>query len=149
MKTELLPFGELNTLALYKILDLRNKVFVLEQNCVYLDTDYKDLDSFHLMMWDDAENLHGYSRLIPPGVSYPGESSIGRVITSAEKRGSGLGKRLMKESMENILKLFPDYPVRIEAQSYLIPFYQSFGFQTMGEDYILDGIPHREMIFLP
>lgn len=148
MKVEILPFGELNTLQVYKILDIRNKVFVVEQNCVYLDTDFKDLEGIHLMIWDGNDNLVAYCRILPPGTVYEDESSIGRVVTVNEVRGSGLGKKLMDIAIANTKKLYPDIPIRIEAQSYLIPFYSSFGFEIIGQDYLLDGIPHREMVLV-
>ena len=42
-------FEDLSPLELYKILDLRQQVFVVEQNCAYQDVDGKDLKSYHLM----------------------------------------------------------------------------------------------------
>ncbi|MBK8621832.1 MAG: GNAT family N-acetyltransferase [Saprospiraceae bacterium] len=146
MKIELKTFNDLDLTSLYHILDLRNRVFVVEQNCVYLDTDYKDLLSHHLMFTDETGQLHAYARILPPGLVYNGKSSIGRVVTSSQQRNSGLGKQLMKEAIKNCLQLFPDTAIQIEAQSYLIRFYSSFGFVVIGEDYLLDGIPHREMI---
>jgi len=43
--------------------------------------------------------------------------------------------------------LFPDTPIKISAQSYLIRFYESYGFVPLGEDYLEDDIPHRAMTF--
>jgi len=146
MKIEFKKFHDLDLTILYKILDLRNRVFVVEQNCIYLDTDHKDFLSHHLMFTDEAGQLHAYARILPPGLVYSGKSSIGRVVTSAEQRNTGLGKQLMKEAIKKCFDLYPDHAIQIEAQSYLIRFYSSFGFVVIGDDYLLDGIPHREMI---
>jgi ElaA protein len=146
MKVEVKTFNQLTIQELYRILDLRNRVFIVEQNCVYLDTDGKDYNSHHVMIWDNNFNLIGYSRILPPGLSYSEYCSIGRVITSLEQRGSGLGQKLMSMVIEQTKLFYPGINIKIEAQSYLLKFYQSFGFIPLGDDYMLDGILHREMI---
>ncbi|MEO6917103.1 MAG: hypothetical protein ABI151_17035, partial [Chitinophagaceae bacterium] len=78
--TKLVPFKELELIELYQILRLRSEIFVVEQNCVFLDMDNKDQDSWHLMMTEEGK-LAAYTRLVPPGLSYP-EMSIGRVVTA-------------------------------------------------------------------
>lgn len=77
-------FSELSTTELYDILWLRSRVFVVEQNCVYLDVDYKDQKSYHLMGTHDGK-LVAYVRILPPGLSFE-EASIGRVITNPDIR---------------------------------------------------------------
>ena len=98
------------------------------------------------MLWDNEQKLIGYSRILPPGLAYTEFCSIGRVVTSVEKRGTGLGQKLMAFVIQHTRLLYPETKIKIEAQSYLISFYQSFGFYPIGEDYLLDGILHREMI---
>ena len=140
------PFIELNNNELYDILNLRNEVFVLEQNCIFVDTDYKDQSSWHLMQYDTNE-LIGYTRLIPEGISYPNYFSIGRVVNHPKYRGMGLGRNLMYQSIQKIDELFgKTYPIKIGAQVYLEQFYQSFGFEKIGEIYDEDGIDHIHMI---
>lgn len=146
MTFELLTFRELPVESLYEILNLRNEVFVVEQNCVYLDTDKKDIFATHVLLKNSEGNLIGYSRILPKGISYNSYVSIGRVVTSKEARGTGAGLLLMEESVKICEIMYPTIDIKIEAQSYLIKFYERFGFKSTGEDYILDGIPHREMI---
>lgn len=143
------PFEELTAQALYQILDLRNKVFVVEQQCIYLDTDYKDQYAIHMSGRDMQGNLQCYCRILAPGISFENSSSIGRIITAPEVRGTGLGKQMVNEAITKTLELYPETPVQIEAQSYLQRFYQGFGFIPVGEEYLLDGIPHHEMILNP
>lgn len=137
-------FDELSPLELYSILQLRNEVFVVEQNCVFQDADNKDQLSYHLMGWKE-DVLVAYTRIIPAGVAYA-EASIGRVVTSPAIRKTGLGKELMQVSLEKIYQLFGNITVRIGAQLYLEKFYSSLGFQSTGKQYLEDGIPHVEMI---
>ena len=144
-----LPFKELTLNELYQIMVLRQEVFVVEQNCVFLDADGKDFDSHHLMMYNSAQQLLAYTRLLPEGLSYENYTSIGRVVNHPSTRGSGIGKDLMQHSIDWVEKLFgTKYSIKIGAQSYLLPFYEKFGFVSQGEEYLEDGIPHRIMIKL-
>jgi len=139
-------FEELEILELYKILQLRNEVFVVEQNCPYQDCDGKDLKCYHLLGWENG-NLAAYTRLVPPGISYPDAASIGRVVTSPSARKKGIGKILMEKSIEQTQKLFPGSGIIISAQLYLKNFYESFSFLQSGEKYLEDDIPHIKMVY--
>lgn len=138
------PFSSLSPDELYAILRLRSEVFVVEQNCVFQDMDNKDQLSWHLMGWQDNV-LIAYTRLVPPGISYP-QPSIGRVITSRLVRNNGTGKLLMEKSIEELASLFGKSPIRIGAQLYLKKFYSNFGFEQSSDVYDEDGIDHIEMI---
>ncbi len=140
-------FEDLTPLELYKILQLRNEVFIVEQNCPYQDMDNKDLKAMHLMgMRNDT--LLAYSRLLSPGISYS-ESSIGRVVSSPSVRKTGIGKELMEENIKRIRELFHTDTIRIGAQQYLKKFYESFGFFQEGPSYLEDNIPHITMLRNP
>ncbi|HSB93626.1 MAG TPA: GNAT family N-acetyltransferase [Flavitalea sp.] len=140
------PFNELSPLILYKIMKARSEVFVVEQNCVYLDADDKDLKAHHLVLWRD-EQVAGYTRLLPPGVSYDA-MSIGRVLTTSQFRNQGLGKTLMDESIQQCRIVFGTGNITIGAQLYLKAFYESFGFQQEAEVYLEDNIPHIQMTLI-
>ena len=137
-------FNELSTAELYAILRLRSEVFVVEQHCVYLDPDNKDLAAFHLMGWEGDE-LVAYTRILPPGISYK-EASVGRVVTAQRVRRNGFGKTLMEQTIIEVNKLFPHSPIKISAQVYLLNFYSSLGFIPTSDPYLEDGIPHIEML---
>ena len=140
-----LAFNDLSLQQLYDIMVLRQTVFVVEQNCPYLDADGKDQESFHLIAYDNDGDLVAYTRLVPMGVSYPDAVSIGRVLTAEKVRGQKVGKALMTFSIAEIQRLFGNQKLSIGAQCYLIKFYESFGFQTVGETYLEDDIPHIKM----
>jgi len=142
-KSEILPFAALSAAKLYEIMQLRNAVFVVEQNCVYQDADGIDPDCLHVMVRDDA-SLAGYCRLVPPGLKYP-EWSIGRVITAPSARGKGVGHSLMQAAIPAIEQQ-GGAAIRISAQKYLEKFYSGYGFKPVGQDYLEDNIPHIEML---
>ncbi|MEO7394462.1 MAG: GNAT family N-acetyltransferase [Chitinophagaceae bacterium] len=139
-------FEDLSSHELYKIMQLRNEVFVVEQNCVYQDADDKDIQSWHFMGWQQ-DKLVAYTRLLPPGLCYM-EASIGRVVTSPSARSEGIGRELMLQSIEQIKKMFGIGSITIGAQLYLQKFYTSLGFQQTSEIYLEDGIEHIEMVRL-
>jgi ElaA protein len=156
MKFTCKKFENLSVYELYNIMALRAEVFVVEQNCPYQDADGKDLDGWHLMGHNTDLSLRvlgvgegvlvAYTRLLPKGVSYENYASIGRVVNSPKVRGTGAGKILMEKSIEEMKRLFPNDAVKIGAQSYLLKFYESLGFESTGEEYLEDNIPHTSMV---
>ena len=137
-------FRDLGVDQLYEALALRCRVFVLEQG-PYQDPDGVDPFCWHLLGHDDAGVLQAYLRVVDPGVKYE-EPSIGRVITSPETRGSGLGRSLMAEGVARCAAAWPGQGIRISAQARLERFYNGFGFQRAAPDHIEDGIPHVLMV---
>ncbi|GAB2670049.1 GNAT family N-acetyltransferase [Flavihumibacter cheonanensis] len=144
---QLKSFEELTAHQLYQLLRLRSEVFVVEQQCIFLDMDNKDQQCYHLLGWK-GELLAASTRLVPPGISYT-EMSIGRVVSSPLVRGTGIGRELMEVSVKACYELWGNAPIRIGAQCYLEKFYQSLGFEPEGEIYLEDGIPHIEMVKMP
>lgn len=137
------PFDELTVHELYEILALRGRVFVVEQNCAYLDPDGADQVSTHV--WAaDGETIKAYLRIVPAGKKFL-EVSIGRVITAPETRGTGLGKELMRRG----IAACGGAPIRIGAQAHLEKFYGELGFVRASEPYDEDGIMHVEMLRTP
>ncbi|MDB4964198.1 MAG: family N-acetyltransferase [Myxococcales bacterium] len=137
-------FAELAVRELYAITALRERVFVVEQNCAYLDADGADPQCRHLWAEDETRRIHAYCRLVPAGVKFA-EASIGRVITAQEARGTGLGKELMQRALAAVGPV----TVRIGAQAHLEKFYGDLGFVRASEPYDEDGIPHIEMLRTP
>jgi ElaA protein len=136
-------FSELNTTELYKILQLRAEVFVVEQDCIYQDIDFKDQKSLHIIGYKDNE-IVAYTRIFKPG-DYFDNASIGRVLVVALERKYGFGHDLMKASITAINAHFKVTKITISAQKYLKKFYESHQFTQVGEEYLEDGIPHIRM----
>ncbi len=139
-------FSKLSTTELYEIIKLRMEVFCVEQNCAYQDVDGKDQESWHLMLYNNEKQLIAYARLLPKGLSYPKHASIGRVVTSPLVRKTGIGKLIMLKSIAHLNILTENVAIMISAQTYLLKFYESFGFKSTGEEYLEDGIPNTKMI---
>jgi ElaA protein len=130
--------------ALYDVLALRCRVFILEQG-PYQDPDGLDPRSWHLLGRDTAGGLQAYLRVVGAGAKYA-EPAIGRVIIAPEIRGRGFGRALMSEGLRSIALTLGEVPLRISAQAHLQRFYGDFGFAPVGQAYLEDGIPHVEML---
>jgi ElaA protein len=141
------PFAALTVEELYGLLALRQRVFVVEQTCTYLDADGVDLVSRHL--WAEARGaIVACLRIVPAGVSFD-ELSIGRVVTEQAMRGQGLGRVLMRRGIDAVIASHGPVPIRIGAQAHLEGFYGELGFVRTSEVYLEDGIPHVEMLYAP
>ncbi len=138
-------FKDLSTIQLFDMYQLRQAVFVVEQDCPYQDCDQKDKKSHHLFAYD-KEVLVAYLRIVSPGVSYK-EPSIGRVLTKLSYRKNGYGIELMERGIEFCNSYYTGKSIRISAQQYLLPFYRSLGFRALGDVYLEDNIPHMEMLY--
>ena len=144
MQVSIKAFDELTIHELYQILRLRSEVFVVEQDCVYQDVDKKDQKALHVIGLKGDEVV-AYTRIFKPG-DYFDNVSIGRVVVRQDQRKYGLGKKIMLATMAAIDQRFPNKPIEISAQSYLLRFYTELGFSAFGEEYLEDGIPHRRML---
>lgn len=143
IKWQIKPFDQLSVIELYAILRLRSEVFVVEQNCVYLDLDGKDALALHLFGEYNGQ-IVAHSRLFKPGISFD-NSSIGRVVVATKYRDKKWGHELMRESISGIKFHFGESKITIGAQLYLKKFYESHGFVQTSEMYLEDDIPHIEM----
>ncbi|KQY81735.1 GNAT family N-acetyltransferase [Pelomonas sp. Root1444] len=145
MRWTCLPFSELSAQQLYDLLALRSEVFVVEQQCVFLDIDGLDPKTLHLQgHGEDDGALKAYARLLPPGLKAP-DALIGRVVAAPTARSGGVGRALMTEAVAQCARLWPGVAVTLHAQAHLERFYAGFGFRPVGAPYMEDGIPHIEM----
>ena len=144
LKWKIKPFEALNVNELYDLLKLRSEIFVVEQNCVYLDLDGKDKKALHLIGEYDNK-IVAYVRLFDAGITFD-NASIGRVVIDADYRDRKWGHDLMREAISAIKSNFNKEKITIGAQLYLKKFYESHGFVQSSEMYLEDDIPHIEMI---
>ena len=144
MEIKVKVYQDLEIDELYAMMALRAAVFVVEQNCVYQDLDYKDQKALHVMGWINGK-LVAYTRLFGPG-DYFDQASIGRVIVSMDDRGNNYGHQIMSASINAITQYYKTDRIDISAQTYLEQFYTAHGFLPSGEEYLEDGIPHIKMI---
>tara|TARA_B100001250_G_C19786160_1_gene784246 strand:+ start:1308 stop:1766 length:459 start_codon:yes stop_codon:yes gene_type:complete len=140
-------FDELSSDDLYAILHLRQQVFIVEQNCPYLDADNSDQNAFHLLGYE-SKKLVAYLRAFAPNIKYAG-SSMGRIVVDQVKRGEDLGKKITNIGKDFLLDNYPDFEIVISAQHRLINFYNNLGFVSRGEVYLEDDIDHIQMYISP
>lgn len=144
MEVKIKKFEELDLHELYEVLQLRSEVFVVEQDCVYQDIDGKDQKALHVLGYE-ADLLVAYTRLFPPGI-YFSEAAIGRVVVREANRKNSYGHEILKASVKAIEESYQTKSIKLSAQTYLTRFYESHGFEQVGEGYLEDGIPHIAMI---
>lgn len=144
MKFIVKNFTELSRDELYSILQLRSEVFVVEQDCVYQDIDYKDQKAFHVIGVKDSK-IVAYARVFDSG-DYFELPSIGRILVKEDQRAFKYGHQLVQEAISYIEHHFTKTAILISAQTYLLKFYNNLGFVQQGETYLEDGIPHIKML---
>ena len=144
MQVTVKTFPELTPEELYKLLQLRSEIFVVEQECIFLDLDDKDQKALHVLGWEGSE-LAAYARVFAPG-DYFTEASVGRVAVRGPFRGRGLGVQVMKQSIDAIKDRYGPTEISLSAQQYLEKFYKDLGFVPEGKAYLEDGIPHIRMV---
>lgn len=137
-------FKAITAEELYEILKLRATVFVVEQDCPYLDLDSLDQHSQHVWTENPQGEVIAYSRMLPPGLHVK-EASIGRVVSLPSRRGEGLGKHVFQQALDHALVAWPNHDIVIMAQTYLVDFYEAFDFIVEREPFLEDGLPHRWM----
>ncbi len=138
-------FSELSAKEWYALAKKRMEVFIMEQDCHYLDLDDKDLDAYHIYGTRNNQVI-AYARLLAKGVSYP-QVSIGRVLVVEEERGKNVGHLLMDKVMQFSVEKYGKNDIKISAQEHLKKFYEIHGFKVVTEMYYEDDIPHVGMLF--
>lgn len=136
-------YDDLTTDELYAILNLRCQVFIVEQNCPYLDVDNLDQKCYHVLHFDE-KGLGLYGRIIKPGVLFE-EASFGRVIVRQDLRKQNFGRLLVRQ-MVDFCDKYRYEKIKISAQAHLVKFYEGFNFISQGDPYYEDNILHIEMI---
>lgn len=144
MKIDILSFEALSLVNLYEILALRNAVFIVEQSCFYQDIDFNDQDAKHVVAYED-NRLVAYARILPINEKQQ-TVSFGRLITIPSFRGKGLAKQMMESILGYLAHHHAKLTISITAQCYLQAFYKHYHFESLGEPFDLDGIPHIRMV---
>lgn len=145
MNWELKKFKELKVEEIYKILEIRNEVFIVEQQCAYQDCDGKDENSYHLYLQEKGKII-AYLRILEKGVSYD-EISIGRVLVHKNYRDKGIARKMMLRAIKFTELNLNEKEIKIQAQSYLVNFYRSLHFKETSNEYLEDNIPHIDMLY--
>ncbi|CAK4071892.1 unnamed protein product [Aphanomyces euteiches] len=142
-----IPLTDLTVFELYDVMELRAKVFIVEQTCIYQDLDGLDKACLHVLGTDSTTAIRAYARVLPPKTKgkYQINPMIGRVVIAPEARGSGQARVLMEKAIDVCRIHWPDLGIDIGAQAHLEKFYSSLGFRKTSEPYDEDGIMHIDM----
>lgn len=143
MQTTIQAFDDLTIYQLHMLYQARTDVFVVEQQCAYPEVDATDLTAYHVLIENAQHELCAYCRL------YPGQQAatwhIGRVLVRQQNRGHGLAKQLLDASIAWLKSQQQASQIELDAQVYLVPFYQQIGFESVGQPFDDYGIEHQHM----
>lgn len=132
----------MDPIVLYKILQIRTDVFVVEQNCPYPELDGRDLEPDSEQVWVTVDGeIAGTIRILRDSDAL----RIGRVVVAAKHRGTGVARELFTYALERCANIDPDSKLVLDAQAPLQDWYGSFGFEPVSEIFMEDGIPHITM----
>lgn len=134
-------FDELELYDLEQIFRLRQSIFIIEQMSFFEDIDGYDPEAIHIF-YKENEKIYSYCRIL----DLRDKIILGRVTVQNDKRANGLGRELLLNSLEYLNKNYRDKDVHIVAMSYLKKFYESLGFESISDEYIMDNHPHEDMI---
>ncbi|MET1014517.1 MAG: GNAT family N-acetyltransferase [Paenisporosarcina sp.] len=120
---------------------VRKVVFVEEQAVpVHLELDEHDSTAIHFIAYDGSQPI-GAGRIREPE---PGIAKVERVCILPNYRGKHLGN-LMMDTMEEYAMQAGLSTVKLNAQSYAIPFYEKLNYKITSPEFLDAGIPHRAM----
>ena len=125
-------FNSLSTKELLFIVNLRVKVFVIEQNCPYPEADGLDSSSFHVICKNNSNQLIETARIILPSKLYV-KYSIGKIVFRQEFRQISIGKQLLQLCISYLRKELGENFIRISVLKYLEEFHQSSDFKPINE----------------
>jgi len=145
MRYEIKPFEALSGLEVYKMVMLREAIFVVEQDCPYQDSDGQDVECDLMLVWDD-ERLVGTLRLVPAGVRYE-KLSIGRVVVDEAYRGKGIAFEMMQQALAYIKLTHGPVEVVLSGQVAIKSLYERCDFKIISGIYQEDGIDHVKMLY--
>lgn len=134
MKTHIRHFDDLSSTELYSLLHLRCRVFVVGQQITEEpEIDGRDPECAHVLARREGE-LVGTARMFVDEEPI----IIGRVAVAPERQGEGIGTAMM----EAIQTWLENRPAELHAQAYLEDWYDSLGWQRIGEEFMEADIPH-------
>ncbi|PWG00206.1 GNAT family N-acetyltransferase [Levilactobacillus bambusae] len=141
MEWKVKDFDDFTAREWYAVTQVRESVYIVEQERIYPELDGVDLEAKHLLGIDGDGKIATYARIYETehGVSF------GRVLVSPDFRGKGLSKQLVAHILQVIARDYPDKDIVIDAQEYIQRLYASFGFEAISGVHEHIGTPHVTM----
>lgn len=134
-------FEELTITELYEILKARAEIFIMEQDINYQDMDNIDYKSLHCFFTENNQVI-AYLRAFYQD-NHKETVKIGRVLTL--KHGNGIGKDLLTQSLKAIKDKMKCKKISMHAQKHATGFYEKFGFKTVSNEFLEEGVIHVTM----
>ena len=141
-------FAELSLTQFYALAELRQDVFIVEQQSIYGDLDGLDSEAKHFLCWSSTQadaQLIGYARYRVCAAQE--QIKIERVVLAAAARGQGVGKLIMQTILQDIDVQHVGAQISLSSQVAAQTFYQALGFVAQGESYDDGGIEHITMYY--
>ncbi|GKS68878.1 predicted N-acyltransferase, GNAT family [Nitrosomonas sp. PY1] len=118
---------------------VRSAVFIAEQNVPEeMEWDSMDQICTHILVQDFEGNSIGTARLLPDG-------HIGRMAVLKVWRRKGIGAAMLRRILQEMRALGMK-KATLHAQLTAVEFYEKFGFQKRGKEFMEAGIPHIIMV---
>ncbi|PSL26495.1 putative GNAT family N-acyltransferase [Planomicrobium soli] len=122
-------------------MEVRRTVFIEEQGVpAAIEMDANDATAIHFVGYQFTQPIAaGRIREIEPGVG-----KVERVCVLPEYRGQHVGVQVM-EAMEEHARSNGIFKLRLNSQSYAIPFYEKLGYVITSPEFFEADIPHQSM----
>lgn len=130
-------WDELSKSELYRLMKLRQEIFVIEQQVIYQQMDDLDQMCVHLLGESNGQCV-AHSRVFPPG-SRRVEGCLGGVCVDNGFRRQGLAQYMIFARIKFLDSNYPGEPIFSSVQQYRVPVYEKLGFVRQGEPYVYDN----------
>lgn len=120
--------------------DVRRTVFVAEQNVPEEEEiDQHESEAVHFVLYQDGTAAGAGRFRVLDGIG-----KVERICVLKEYRKTGAGIAVMNE-IEEYAKSQGITTLKLNVQTHAIPFYSKLGYETISEEFLDAGIPHKTM----
>ena len=126
MKYQWLPFAELSPKEVYDILQIRENVFHLEHGALWRDIDDMDLQAKHLLGYENGHLIAYLRAYLKDECLY-----IDRLVVLPKYRRRGLGRMMIKKTLENLQKSYPGLDIGVQVWPDVLDFYKKCDFDVI------------------
>lgn len=123
-----------------EVFNIRKTVFVEEQKVpLEEEIDEFENESTHFVLYDQTVAVGAGRFRILDGIG-----KVERICVLESVRGKGAGREIML-AIEEHAKQQPLSQLKLNAQTYAIPFYEGLGYKVTSDEFLDARIPHKTM----
>ncbi|KAA0565307.1 GNAT family N-acetyltransferase [Bacillus sp. CH30_1T] len=123
-----------------EVFKIRKTVFVEEQKVpLEEEIDEFENEATHFVLYDQTVAVGAGRFRILDGIG-----KVERICVLESVRGKGAGREIML-AIEEHAKQQPLSQLKLNAQTYAIPFYEGLGYKVTSDEFLDAGIPHKTM----